>query len=86
MGATGLAASLQCWDAGRIPGLVQWIKDLALPQLWHRLQVQLRSDPWPGNSIFHGAAKKKKKKIPPRKVPQAQITSLVNSFKHSNKN
>jgi len=30
------------------------LKDLALLQLW------LRSDPWPGNSIWHGADKKKK--------------------------
>ena len=32
-----------------IPGAVQWVKDLALPQLWCRLKLQLRVCPWPGN-------------------------------------
>ena len=46
------------------PGLAQWAKDLALPELRLQLrsQLQLGSDPWPGNSICHGAAKKEKKK------------------------
>ena len=42
---------------GSIPGLVQWVKDLPLPQLWRRSKLQLGFDPWPG-----GVAKKKKKK------------------------
>ena len=29
----------------------QWVKDLALLQLWHRLQLWPRFDPWPRN--FH---------------------------------
>ena len=29
----------------------QWVKDLALLQLWHRLRLWCGSDPWPGN--FH---------------------------------
>ena len=33
-------------------------KDAALPQLWCRLQLQLGSDPWPGNSICLRVAKK----------------------------
>ena len=39
-------------------------EDPALLQLWlqHRLQLRLRCDPWPRNSLCHGAAKKKKKK------------------------
>ena len=42
-----LTLSLQflgcCLGACSIPGPVQWVKDLALPQLW------LGFDPWPGN-------------------------------------
>ena len=49
---------------GSIPGLAQWVKDLALRELWCRLQtwlrcgvavavlqLQLRFNPWSGN--FH---------------------------------
>ena len=28
----GLAASLEYWDTGLIPGLAQWVKNLMLPQ------------------------------------------------------
>ena len=31
--------------------MVQWIEDLALPQLWRRSQLWLKFDPWPRN--FH---------------------------------
>ena len=41
--------------AALIPGLAEWVKDLAL------LQLRLGSDPWSENSLCHGAAKKKKK-------------------------
>ena len=58
----GLAAFLEHWDAGSIPGPAQWVKALVLLQLWRSLHLWLGSDPWPGNSICHGAAKKKKKK------------------------
>ena len=41
-----------------------------LPQLWHRSQLQLKSDPWPGNFACHGRGggepekeKKNKKKL-----------------------
>ena len=30
-------------DVGWIPGLTQWVKDLAGHQLWHSLQMQLGS-------------------------------------------
>ena len=49
----GSLVSLQHQDAGSVPGLAQ-LKDPAL------LQLQLGSDPWPTNSIRHGAAKKEK--------------------------
>ena len=37
-------ASLECGDASLIPNPAQWVKDLGLPQFWHRSQVQLRYD------------------------------------------
>jgi len=49
------------WDAGSIPGPAQWGMALALLQLWLRSQLHFGSDPWPGNSICCGVAKKKKK-------------------------
>ena len=30
-------------NSGSIPALAQWVKDLALRELWCRLQTQLRS-------------------------------------------
>ena len=58
----GSAVSLEHWDTVLIPSLAQWIKDPALLQQWHRLQLQLGSDPWPGNSICYRVSKKEKKK------------------------
>ena len=43
------------------PGTVL-VKDPALPQLLHKSQLKLRSDPRPRNSTHFGEAKKKKKK------------------------
>ena len=40
------AVTLEHWDAGFIPSLTQWVKGPALPQLWPRWQLWLRSDPW----------------------------------------
>ena len=62
-GAMGLAASLECWDEGLIPSLAQWVKELVLLWLWHRLQLQLGSDSWTRNSLCLGAAQKEDKKI-----------------------
>ena len=32
-----------------VPAVAQQVKDLALLQLWHRLQLQLGYNAWPGN-------------------------------------
>ena len=37
------------------------LKDLALLQLQHRTQLQLRFNPWPGTCVRHGCGHKKKK-------------------------
>ena len=48
---SGLRIQHLCSGMGLIPILVQWVKDLMSLHLWHRSQLQLRFDPWPGN--FH---------------------------------
>ena len=60
-GTTGSATSLQHQDAGSIPTRHSGLKDLAMPQLQHRSPLQLRSDPWPGNSTCRAGQPKKKK-------------------------
>jgi len=53
-----------CSTRTQVPSLAQHsgLKDLALPQLWCRLQLRLRSDPWLRNSKCCRTVKKKKKK------------------------
>ena len=46
---------------GSIRDCAQWVKTLAEPKLWCGSQLRLASDPWPGKSICHGAAKKEKR-------------------------
>ena len=46
----------------RPPAQHSGLKDLALPQLWHRLQLQLRSDPWPRNFHMQLGSQNKKKR------------------------
>ena len=48
-----------------VPAVVQRVKDLALHQLWHRLQFWLAFDPWPEN--FHTPW------VQPKKKNQTQI-------------
>ena len=69
-GTTGSAVSWERWDVGSIPGLAQWIGDLVLSQLWHRLQPQLGSNPSPRYSICCREATKKKKKKEKKKKNQ----------------
>ena len=57
-----MAVSLLHQDTGSLRAQHSGSKDPALPQLQRRLQRRLRSDPWPGNSICLGAAKKRKEK------------------------
>ena len=58
-GGTGLAVSLQHWNAGCIPSPAHWFKNLAL-QLQHRSQLHLGSDPWLGTPYVIGQPKKEK--------------------------
>ena len=48
----------------RIPGLAQWVEDLALLWLWHRLAVtvQIRPLAWEPTYAGGAALKRKKKK------------------------
>ena len=43
----------EIWGGG-VPAVVQWVKDLALPQLW------LRFDPWSGNFLMPWVRPKQK--------------------------
>ena len=65
-GTTGLVVSWEHWDTGLIPSLAQWIKDPGLLQLQLRLQLWLRSDPWPKNYTCCRVTKKEKKFTYPR--------------------
>ena len=62
-------ASWEHRDAGLIPSLAQWVKDLALLQLWLRSQLRLESDdPWPQNSICYGVVKRQKSSVESMKL------------------
>ena len=61
-GATESVVLLAVLGCSFDPGLAQGVKDLALLQLGLGSQLQLRSDPWLGNSICHGLAKKERER------------------------
>lgn len=52
MRSFGCGASLEHRHTGWIPSQAQWITDPASPQLWHRLQLQPRCNPWLGSSCM----------------------------------
>ena len=58
----GLAVSWEHWDAGLIPGQHSGLRIQFQPKRWLRSELQLRSDPWPGNSICCRVATKGGKK------------------------
>ena len=56
-------SSYLCEGAGLTPGPTQWLKDLLLPQLWYRLPLHIRFNPWPRNfHVPHVQLKKKKER------------------------
>ena len=63
------------------PSQAQWVKDLVLTQLRLRWQIGLGSDPWPGNSICLGAAKKEKEKKKKSHVKYATYLKHLQSRK-----
>ena len=71
--------SLEHWDAGSIPGLGQRVKDLAPPQLWHRSQLQLRLDSWPGSSIYRWEVERKKERER-REIMDAIFSHVLNGL------
>lgn len=64
-------ASLQHWDAGLTPSR----QDPALPQLWHRLQLQLMAQKF--HMPWSGQRRKEKKRVRVDKAgPRLPKTSL----------
>ena len=43
-----------------VPTVAQEVKDPALPELWHSLQVQFRPNPWELPLAIYATKKKKK--------------------------
>ena len=68
-GATGLAASLEPWDAGWIPSPAQWVKEPVLPQLQRchccssGVGQNCGSDLIPGQGTSYATGPPKEKKI-----------------------
>ena len=47
----GLGSGIASGGMGLLPSLEQWVKNLALLQLWCKSQLWLKFNPWPRN--FH---------------------------------
>ena len=56
------------------------LKDLALPQLWHRLQLRLRFNPWPRNfrMLWVQPLKREKKGAEGQDWPKKGLENLKN--------
>ena len=73
--STGMQVQSQARHSG--------LKDLVLPELWCKLQLQLESDPWPGNSICHGCSRGKIKEKKERKISvPVKPTNLVSATQY----
>ena len=57
--------------------MTQWVKDLALPQFWCRLQLHREFDPWPRNFQMLLLRLKKKKKKRKEKTEKQKPLSLL---------
>ena len=64
-------------STGLIPGLAQWVRDLALLKLWLRSRPWLPSDPWPRSSICRRVPKMIKKKKREREKDGQKYTRQI---------
>ena len=63
-----------CGGTGSNPSPAQWVKHLALLQVWCRLHLWLRFDPWRRNfHMLQGWLKKKKRK---KKEMKLQVSDV----------
>ena len=65
-------------DGGSIPGLAQWVKDLALLWLWRRPQTTALIGPLAWEPPYRVWPLKRPKKTPP-KTPKTQ--TYINTYK-----
>ena len=79
---SGLRIQHYLWGGlGSISGLVEWVKDAALPQLWHMLRLWLGFSPWPRNfHMLQVEPKKKKKDVNEGKKLQKYKVRHTNMF------
>jgi len=66
-----------CGSSGSIPGLVQWVKDIVLLQLWRRLQLWLGSLVQIPSLAFHIPQVWPKKKIEMGKRHMKSCSTLL---------